>query len=252
MMPIDLGVRQMLRSAPLAGSGLILITLACWVFFLSGAGTGMDVWRMSVPGFPPAAKHSAMMGSPASISVMSVTFMWWTMMLAMMMPGAFRHLPSQGTRTHSATANVLGFWMSYAGIWLGFSILATAIQYLLVDADLLHGMKMWSTNNWFSGAMLAIAGLYQFTGLKAHSLATCRAAPSDRSPIQNGIAYGLNCLISSFPLMLLLFVGGVMNIYWVALLTAVVTLEKTLPNPKPFSIATGVACLCAAVAVLII
>lgn len=251
MTPIDLGVRQMLRGAPLAGSGLILLTLACWAFFLAGAGTGMDVWRMSVPGFPPAANHVAMMGSPPSVGVMSMTFMWWTMMLAMMMPGAFRHLPSQGTGTLSATASLLRFWISYAGIWLGFSIFATAIQYLLVDASLLHGMKMWSTNSWFSSGLLATAGLYQFTGLKARSLATCQAIPSDRSPVQNGTAYGLNCLTSSFPLMLLLFVGGVMNIYWVALLTVIVTQEKTLPNPKLFSIATGVACLCAAVAVLI-
>ncbi len=210
----------------------------------------MDVWRMSVPGFPDVTNHDAMTGSPASISVLSMTFMWWTMMLAMMMPGAFRHLPSQGTGDLSATANLLRFWISYAGVWLGFSILATAMQYLLVGAGLLHGMKMWSTNSWFSSALLAVAGIYQFTELKAHSLATCHAAPSDRTPVPNGAVYGLNCLISSFPLMLLLFIGGVMNIYWVALLTTVVTLEKTLPNPKPLSIAIGVACLCAAVAML--
>ncbi|WP_082836982.1 DUF2182 domain-containing protein [Labrenzia sp. OB1] len=250
MTPIDLGVWRMLRNAPMAGAGLIGMTLACWLYFLAGAGTGMDVWKMSLPGIPPTAGQSAMMGSPLSIGVVSMAFMWWTMMLAMMMPGAFRHLPAHRQAGLSPAANLLGFWVSYAGVWLGFSVIATGLQYVLVDAGLLHGMKMWSANSWFSATLLAIAGLYQFTAIKARSLASCHAVPSDASPVRNGAAYGLHCLTSSFPLMLLLFMGGVMNFYWVALLTAVVTLEKILPNPKPFSMAVGVACICATVAVL--
>lgn len=251
MTPIDLGVRRLLRNAPIAGSALIVTTLACWTSFFTGAGTGMEVWEMSAPGLPPTSDHVAMIRSPASISVMSMTFMWWTMMLAMMMPGALRHLPSHGTGSLPAAANMLGFWISYAIVWLGFSMAAAAIQYQLVDAGLLHGMNMWSTNTWFSAALLVIAGLYQFTGFKARSLATCHTVPSKASPFHNGLTYGVNCLASSLPLMLLLFMGGVMNIFWVALLTVVVTLEKTLPDPKPLGIAVGIACLCAAMAVLI-
>ncbi|MEO1110640.1 MAG: DUF2182 domain-containing protein, partial [Pseudomonadota bacterium] len=115
----------------------------------------------------------------------------------------------------------------------------------------LHAMNMWSTNTWFSAALLAIAGLYQFTGLKARSLATCRKMPSGSSAFRSGLTYGLNCLASSLPLMLLLFAGGVMNVFWVALLTGVVTVEKALPNPKPFRIAVGAASLGASAAVLI-
>ncbi|WP_434054453.1 MAG: DUF2182 domain-containing protein [Roseibium sp.] len=251
MMPIDLGIARMLRNAPVVGSGVIAVTLACWVFFFAGAGTGMDVWRMSVPGLPPISGQTEMMASTASIGMTSMTFMWWTMMLAMMMPGALSHLPSHGTEHLPATENTIGFWSCYACVWLGFSIAAAAIQYQLVDAGLLHGMNMWSTNTWFSAALLAIAGLYQFTGVKARSLTTCRKIPSGNSPFRSGLTYGLNCLASSLPLMLLLFAGGVMNVFWVALLTVVVTLEKALPNPKPFSIAVGAASLGTSAVVLI-
>lgn len=251
MTPIDLGVARMLRNAPVVGSGLIAVTLACWMFFFAGAGTGMDVWRMSAPGFPPVSGHAGMMASTAGIGMTSMTFMWWTMMLAMMMPGALSHRPPHGTERVPAAENAIGFWICYACVWLGFSIVAAAIQYRLVDAGLLHAMNMWSTNTWFSAALLAIAGLYQFTGVKARSLATCRELPARTSAFRSGLTYGLHCLASSLPLMLLLFAGGVMNVFWVALLTVVVTLEKALPNPKPFSIAVGVASLGASAVVLV-
>lgn len=251
MMSIDRGIARMLRNAPVVGSGVIAITLACWVFFFAGAGTGMDVWKMSVPGLPPIPDQAKMMASTTSIGMTSMTFMWWTMMLAMMMPGALSHLPSHGAERLPAAESTVGFWSCYACVWLGFSIVAAAFQDQLVDAGLLHAMNMWSTNTWFSAALLAIAGLYQFTGFKARSLATCREMPSGTSPFRSGLTYGLNCLASSLPLMLLLFAGGAMNVFWVALLTVVVTLEKALPNPKPFRIAVGVASLGASAAVLI-
>lgn len=251
MTPIDLGIARMLRNAPVVASGVIAITLACWLFFFAGAGTGMDVWRMSAPGFPPVSGQAGMMDPTVHIGMTSMTFMWWTMMLAMMMPGALSHLPSQGTKRLPAAENTIGFWICYACVWLGFSIVAAAFQYRLVDAGLLHAMNMWSTNTWFSAALLAIAGLYQFTRVKARSLATCREMPSRTSPIRSGLTYGLNCLASSLPLMLLLFAGGVMNVFWVALLTVVVTLEKALPNPKPFRIALGAASLGAAAVLLL-
>lgn len=212
----------------------------------------MNVWGMSKPGFPPTtAEHHDMMGSAASISVMSMIFMWWTMMIAMMMPGTLRHLPSHGTRAVSTSTSVLGFWLGYAFIWLGFSIAATVAQTILIDTGLLHGMNLWSTNNWFNAALLAVAGLYQFTDFKARRLATCRSISPDTSYVYNGAVYGLNCVVLTVPLMLLLFVGGVMNFYWVVSLSAIVTLEKFLLNPRSFSKSVGVACLCASVAELL-
>lgn len=44
-----------------------------------------------------------------------------------------------------------------------------------------------------------------------------------------GIKHGLFCLGCCWALMLLLFVGGVMNLLWIAILTIFVLLEKILP-----------------------
>lgn len=247
----DLGLAPILRNTPIAGLSIIGTTIACWFFFFSGAGTGMDVWKMSVMGFPPKTDPIGIMVNPSNASALSMVFMWWTMMLAMMMPGAFKHLPTQPKENITASANLLQFWVSYAVIWLAFSMAATGAQYLLINIGLVHGMKMWSNNIWFSATMLTIAGLYQFTQVKARSLLICHAVPSDGTPISNGAIYGLNCLISSSPMALLLFIGGVMNIYWIMLLTAVLTLEKTIQTQKPFSIAVGTASMGAAAAILI-
>ena len=245
------GLGGLFRAAPIAMTGLVVITLACWVFFFAGAGTGMSVRMMSLPGLPAMGGPSGTVDVPSGAGAVSTAFMWWTMMIAMMMPGTVRRLAARPGGNGSPSARVLGFSASYAAIWLGFSVAATVAQFLLAEAGLLHGMLLWSTSPWFSAALLGFAGAYQFTGLKTRCLTNCHAVPSGASPLRDGAVYGLNCLVSSVPLMLLLYVGGVMNAYWVVLLTVIVTVEKTLRNPKPFSAAVGAAGLLAAVMVLI-
>jgi predicted metal-binding membrane protein len=44
-----------------------------------------------------------------------------------------------------------------------------------------------------------------------------------------GLSHGLYCLGCCWILMALLFVGGVMNLLWVAVLAAVVLVEKLFP-----------------------
>ncbi len=246
MTPTETGPGPVFRNAPFTGVVLTALTLGCWVFFLAGAGTGMDVWKMSMPGIPPVSAQPSMMANSSDVSIVSMTFMWWTMMLAMMMPGAFRHLPAYRENRMPARVILVQFWMSYAAIWLAFSVAATGMQYFLVDAGWVHGMKMWSSNKLFSTVLLTFAGLYQFSGMKARRLTACHSVPAGPSSFGNGVSYGLNCLFSSGPLMLLLFVGGVMNVYWVVLLTVLVTIEKTMKQPRPFSVLVGIACLGAA------
>ena len=54
-----------------------------------------------------------------------------------------------------------------------------------------------------------------------------------------GLAHGLFCVGCCWVLMLLLFVGGVMNLLWVAALAAFVLLEKIIPRGEAFGYATG-------------
>lgn len=229
---------------------IIALAVACWVYFLAGAGTGMNVWSMSTLHFPPPVNPLPMTGPPAPGSALPMIGMWWSMMLAMMIPGALRHFPKASTQATAHASALLWFGLGYAGLWLMYSVAAVCLQFIFVESGLVHGMTMWSINYRFSATLLALAGIYQFTGFKTRSLNNCREMSENSFNPQNGFRYGIKCLSSSFALMLLLFVGGVMNVYWVVLLTIIIVIEKTVTDPKPFRRAVGVACLTAAMAAL--
>jgi predicted metal-binding membrane protein len=95
-------------------------------------------------------------------------------------------------------------------------------------------------NNLFAGLMLVAVGLYQWTPLKDSCLWQCQAPLSflqrhggfqrdRRGSLQLGLKHGLTCIGCCWALMMLLFVGGVMNLLWIAALSILVLLEKLLP-----------------------
>ena len=63
-----------------------------------------------------------------------------------------------------------------------------------------------------------------------------------------GLAQGLICLVCCWALMAVMFVAGLMNLFWMAALAAVMVLEKTVPNPKPLVYGTGVVLIISGVA----
>lgn len=245
MTHIETGFGALIRATPLGGFAAITVIGGCWLFLLSGAGMGMSVFDMSVFGIPGLALGEGM-GAP-DISMhqpgpIGVVMMWWVMMLAMMLPGTLRHLPVFGDTQTSAGTTLVLFLSGYVLVWLGFALIATALQYGLVSAKILHPMKMWSSSAAFSIAILSIAGVVQFTTLKANNLLACQGGQILQSPWRWGLQYGTHCMAASLALMCLLFVGGVMNIYWIVGLTLIVTIEKLLPTPRAFSAAVGLVC----------
>ena len=62
-----------------------------------------------------------------------------------------------------------------------------------------------------------------------------------------GFKHGLYCLGCCYALMLLLFVGGVMNIAWVAALTIAVAIEKIIPHGERISMLFGAGLILAGV-----
>ena len=85
------------------------------------------------------------------------------------------------------------------------------------------------------GALLLMAGLYQFSPLKSSCLKHCRSPMSfflakwDDGPygtLKLGTEHGLFCLGCCWALMLLGFAMGVMNPWWMLMLTAIVALEN--------------------------
>ena len=60
-----------------------------------------------------------------------------------------------------------------------------------------------------------------------------------RGALTSGIRHGAFCFGCCWMLMALLFVGGVMNLAWVAGIALLVLLEKTLPGGRRASLGTG-------------
>jgi predicted metal-binding membrane protein len=250
----------------IAIAGLALVSLAAWAFVLLGSGTGMSISSMSTWQFPPPADGPAISGAwtPAWWGLMLT--MWWVMMVAMMLPTAAPMilLVGQVSRRARSTgkAGLSIGWLAagYCVSWLGFSLVAVGLQFALEQAGLVHGMLMWSLDPWLSATLLAGAGLYQLTPLKHACLSRCRSPVTflverRRSDVTGalelGVSHGLHCVGCCWALMALLFVGGIMNLVWIAGLTMFVLLEKVAPNPRPISMGFGALCLVAAAYIVV-
>ena len=122
-------------------------------------------------------------------------------------------------------------------MWLIFSLFATIAQWWLDQAALLSPMMV--SNSVGLGAVLLIAaGIYQWLPIKDKCLHHCRSPvhfitthwrPGSIGAFKMGLSHGAFCLGCCWILMSLLFVGGVMNIFWIAVITLFVLLEKVLP-----------------------
>ena len=160
-----------------------------------------------------------------------VVLMWALMAAAMMAPTA---LPAFATYEDLGRSTQVRFGALVAGyliVWLGFSLLAGALQMALFGAGLVSAFGD-SLSVWLSAGLLMIAGLYQFSPVKEACLSKCRApltffmAHWDEGPLRNGVRLGLVCLGCCWALMLLAFVGGVMNIAFMGLATLIMVIEK--------------------------
>ena len=99
------------------------------------------------------------------------------------------------------------------------------------------GVMMATTSTALGGSALIVAGIYQWTPLKGASLQHCQSPlqfisrhwrPGPTGTLRMGWEHGLYCLGCCWILMCLLFVGGVMNLLWIAGLALFVLLEKVL------------------------
>ena len=68
-----------------------------------------------------------------------------------------------------------------------------------------------------------------------------------RGAIVMGLRHGGFCLGCCWALMALLFVGGVMNLAWIAALSIAVAIEKLAPHGEKVALALGVGLIAAGV-----
>ena len=135
----------------------------------------------------------------------------------------------------------------YLAVWLAFAAAATTLQWALDEAGLLSETMAFG-NIVLAGSVLVAAGVYQWTPLKEACLRHCRS-PLDfllfhwrdgaLGAVGSGVGHGFFCLGCCWMLMALLFVGGIMNLAWIAGIALLVLIEKTLPWGGRISRLTG-------------
>ena len=171
-----------------------------------------------------------------------VVIMWVVMMAAMMLPSAASAilLVAALMRQRGDGRQLRASWVfacGYLAVWFGFSLMAAVLQWGLDQAGLLSD-TMVSGSVVLAGLLLIAAGIYQWTPWKQACLRQCRSPfelltrywrQGALGPAWAGVRHGAYCLGCCWMLMALLFVGGLMNILWIAALAILVFVEKLLP-----------------------
>jgi len=180
--------------------------------------------------------------------------MWVVMMVAMMVPSivpmvlVFAMVNGQRRKQARAYVSTVFFLLGYLIVWTAFSLLMTFLQEWL-QASAFISEHMVLNNPTLNGSILILAGIFQCSSFKNKCLTHCRS-PFDfimtdwregrGGAVMMGLRHGMFCLGCCWLLMLLLFVGGVMNIMWIVFLTVFVLGEKVFPYGRLISRIAGV------------
>lgn len=259
------------RDRLIIGAALAAIALLAWAYVLwLAAGMARpamaDMPDMDMAGMDVAAMMAPNLAPWTPAHTLFIFAMWAVMMAGMMTPSAapmiliYAQVGRQAAASGRHFAPAGWFAGGYLLAWTGFAGMATVAQYGLERASLLSPM-MASASAVFGGSLLVAAGLYQLSPFKAACLSQCRAPlsfiqkhggfqPHTLASLRLGLLHGLYCIGCCWALMTLLFVGGVMNLLWIAGLMIVVLAEKLMPAPRLLSLGIGVAMLVAGAAML--
>lgn len=191
------------------------------------------------------------LGANGGIELLLVLGMWSAMGLAMMLPTAapmivtYAEIADTAARQREPAASPLYLTAGYLAVWFGFAVVATALQFALTQAALLETGR---ASVWLAGAIFLVAGVYQFSRFKHACLTQCQRpfpfffanwTAEPRGVFRLGFRQGLWCLGCCWATMLIMLAAGAMNVVWMALLGAVMTVEKMTTTPR-FSQATGI------------
>ena len=246
------------RDRTIIVSALVLLLALAWAYVLWIAAD-MDMGGMDM---------SELRMIPAGIGVMApalapwnpfefflVFIMWAVMMVGMMTPSAtpiiliHARVARQAAAQHKPFAATAWFAGGYLAAWIAFALAATYAQWALERASMLTS-TMQSATNILGGVVLVIAGLYQWTPAKDACLVQCQAPlvfiqrhggfrRDAAGALWLGLRHGAYCVGCCWALMALLFVGGVMNVLWIAGLAIFVLIEKVIPAGRAISRIAG-------------
>jgi predicted metal-binding membrane protein len=180
--------------------------------------------------------------------------MWTVMMVAMMVPSAtpmilaFVTVNQRRQAANKPFVPVTIFLFGYLAVWTAFSAVATLAEWGLHQAAMLS-TTMTATSTALNGGLLIAAGLFQWTPMKRACLKGCRSPLSflmsewrdgAAGAFVMGLRHGAYCVGCCWFLMALLFVAGVMNLLWVAVIALFVLAEKISPKGELLARITGI------------
>ena len=246
------------RDRTIVLSAIVAITALAWAYVLWLAAN-MDMAMGAVMGSSVGeSMDKTMSGIGAMLkpafrpwNVVDFTYlfvMWAVMMVGMMMPSVasmvllYANVGRKAAENGRPLAATGWFVAGYLLAWTAFSLAATVAQWQFSRLALITPM-MSSASDLFGGLLLIAAGLYQWSPLKDACLTHCQSPlgflisrggfkASLWGSLRLGAEHGSLCVGCCWVLMALLFVGGVMNLLWIAGLTIFVLLEKIIPTGR--------------------
>jgi predicted metal-binding membrane protein len=255
------------RERLIVGACLAVMVLIAWWYLFHTRGS---MSNMNMPGMDMSGMDMSGMSMPESqewgaMGVVLLFVMWAVMMVAMMVPSAapmvlaFLDVNRRRQTAGRPFVPVGIFLAGYLAIWTAYSAMATLAQWGLHKAALLSP-AMVATSPILSGGLLIAAGIFQWTPLKRGCLKGCRSPLTFlmsewrdgwAGAFIMGLRHGSYCVGCCWVLMALLFVAGVMNLLWVAVIALFVMAEKMLPRGELLGHVTGVALVAAGVGLIV-
>jgi predicted metal-binding membrane protein len=163
---------------------------------------------------------------------------WIVMMAAMMLPAVSPTVALYSRMTRQrGLARPVAFTSGYLVVWAAAGLVAYGV-FALGKRVLGPDLAWHGGGRWLAGALLAAAAVYELTPLKDVCLGKCRSPfgfllgswrDGVRGAAGMGARHGAWCLGCCWALMVALFALGVMSLVWMAVVAALITVEKVLP-----------------------
>ncbi len=258
LVPDEVDSTAWLRQGPSLGRARTALLLSLAV--LTGGAWALTLCRprwIDLPmgaAMPPAADGTGGMAQAGWPLAGGAAFLavWTVMMAAMMLPASapmiLMFASAQARRPRGAAVSTWLFVAGYILVWAAAGLPAYALQALAGKASDLAsaGQRGWVALAW--GAVLAAAGLYQFSPLKRACLRQCRSPlafiarhwrEGPAGALAMGLRHGAYCLGCCWALFAVLVAAGMMSLAWMLLLALVVFIEKAVPQGLRFASILG-------------
>jgi len=245
--PAEAGLGRMFaRPKAIAAGCVIVIAGLGWLYLALVTAAPGNSWLAAMQALCRATPEDSWNASTIAVTAL----MWGAMMLAMMLPSAapmiltYAEIAETAARKGEKIVTPLVIAAGYAGVWLGFSLIAATMQIAFARV-----LSLDTARELLTAVILIGAGVYQFSALKHACLMRCQHpfpfffanwATTARGVFRLGVRQGLYCLGCCWALMVVMLVVGVMNVAWMAGLAVVMTIEK-LQSGWRFAHAVGVA-----------